>query len=122
MRSKKIYPQFLPVSDSETLSLASSLIDKFKESIGHSYIKLEESCSSINYDKPIIFSGLKKILMDACNTSELDKAESISEKRWALILSAQNLRKEQLFTDISSEILSGLFEQLFTGNFSKLSK
>lgn len=99
MYKQKIFPTFISSQEREVKDLAESMITILQNQVGVPLdevqaLIIEKVGSSAHHPH---FQGLKKLLFDRCSHVQNDDGE-FEEKRWQLILAAQRLRKEVLFT------------------------
>lgn len=93
-----VIPSFLDPGNVAIQDKANLLVDLFDECQNKSQSEIKDEVSECLDQYDAVSSAFEKLLLDRCEFESPD--ESISEKRWDLILLAERLREEKIFSSL----------------------
>lgn len=102
VRKKQVYPKFVDTKKESLKTQATELITLYERSEGETVGQLEEQTTPLVREKGGPFEGLNKLLLERISSSLEETDEDVTEKRWNIILEAQELRKEKLIPSLDS--------------------
>ena len=93
-----VTPSFLDPENVVVQDKANVLINLFESCVNQSQAEIKEAVSEALEQYDNVSLGFEKLLMDRCEFQTPD--ESIQEKRWDIILLAERLREEKIFSSL----------------------
>ncbi len=99
-KGDEILPKLIAPQKKEVRELINDIIAIFTEGVGQSYSELEESRDILPYKDRLLCRGLFKLLSERGKFA--DAPEDLALNRQLILLRAEELRQEKLFSSISS--------------------